>query len=193
MSGFRTPEIAREQIVLWEHRLEDALPNDHQARHLDFLLGSAAFADTFAEMQRSYVLNRGKPPYQPRDMAALYLFGMLHRLRSSRQLEDACHARLDVIWLMRGQTPDHSTIADFVGKHKKTLRKLFRDTLRVLLAAEMVHLSHTAFDGSKLEADAGRKRLTTESTENTEMEKERRCHNCHSLCLCGNSSSASLW
>ncbi len=156
MSGFRTPEIAREQIVLWEHRLEDALPNDHQARHLDFLLGSAAFADTFAEMQRSYVLNRGKPPYQPRDMAALYLFGMLHRLRSSRQLEEACHARLDVIWLMRGQTPDHSTIADFVGKHKKTLRKLFRDTLRVLLAAEMVHLSHTAFDGSKLEADAGR-------------------------------------
>lgn len=156
MSGFRTPEIAREQIVLWEHRLDDALPDDHQARHLDFLLGSAAFADTFAEMQRSYVLDRGKPPYQPRDMAALYLFGMLHRLRSSRQLEEACHARLDVIWLMRGQTPDHSTIADFVGKHKKTLRKLFRDTLQVLLRAEMVHLSHVAFDGSKLEADAGR-------------------------------------
>ena len=156
MSGFRTPEIEREQIVLWEHRLDDALPDDHQARHLDFLLGSAAFADTFAEMERSYVLERGKPPYQPRDLAALYLFGMLHRLRSSRQLEEACHARLDVIWLMRGQTPDHSTIADFVGKHKKTLRQLFRDTLQVLLQAELVQLSHVAFDGSKLEADAGR-------------------------------------
>ena len=156
MSGFRTPEIAREQIVLWEHRLEDALPHDHQARHLDFLLGSAAFADTFAEMERSYVLDRGKPPYHPRDLTALYLFGMLHRLRSSRQLEDACHSRLDVIWLMRGQKPDHSTIADFVGKHKKTLRKLFRDTLQVLLQAEMVHLSHAAFDGSKVEADAGK-------------------------------------
>ncbi len=156
MSGFRTPEIAREQIVLWEHRLDDALPDDHQARHLDFLLGSPAFADTFAEMQRSYVLDRGKPPYQPRDMAALYLFGMMHRLRSSRQLEDACRSRLDVIWLMRGQTPDHSTIADFVGKQGKTLRKLFRDTLRVLIQAEMVHLSHVALDGSKLEADAGR-------------------------------------
>jgi hypothetical protein len=102
------------------------------------------------------VLNRGKPPYQPRDLTALYLFGMLHRLRSSRQLEDACHARLDVIWLMRGQTPDHSTIAEFVGKHGKALRKLFRDTLQVLIRAELVKLSHVAFDGSKVEADAGK-------------------------------------
>jgi len=155
MSGFRTPEIAREQIVLWEHRLDDALPDDHQARHLDVLLGSAAFADTLAEMERSYALDRGKPPYQPRDMAALYLFGTMHRLRSSRQLEEACHARLDVIWLMRGQTPDHSTVAEFVGKHKKTLRKLFRDTLRVLLQAEMVHLSHVPFGGSSPAAYAG--------------------------------------
>ena len=65
MSGFRTPEIPREQLVLWERRLEDALPDDHQVRHLDFLLGSAAFSETFREMERSYVLNRGKPPYRP--------------------------------------------------------------------------------------------------------------------------------
>ncbi len=39
MSGFHTPEIPREQMVLWEHRLEDAIPDDHQVRHLDFLLG----------------------------------------------------------------------------------------------------------------------------------------------------------
>ena len=156
MSGFRMPEISREQLVLWERRLEDALPADHQARHMDFLLGSEAFADTFREMERSYVLNRGKPPYHPRDLSALYLYGMVHRLRSSRQLEDACHARLDVIWLMRGQTPDHSTIADFVGKHGKALRKLFRDTLQILIGANLVKLSHVAIDGSKVEANAGK-------------------------------------
>ncbi len=156
MSGFRTPEIPREQLVLWERRLEDALPDDHQVRHLDVLLGSEAFADTFREMERSYVLNRGQPPYHPRHVAALYLYGMLHRLRSSRQLEDACHSRLDVIWLMRGQTPDHSTIADFVSRHGQALRKLFRDTLQVLIAAKLVKLSHVAIDGSKVEANAGK-------------------------------------
>ncbi len=156
MSGFRTPEIPREQMVLWERRLEDALPDDHQVRHLDFLLGSEAFAETFREMERLYVLERGKPPYHPRSLAALYLYGMLHRLRSSRQLEDASHSRLDVIWLMQGQTPDHSTIADFVSRHGKLLRKLFRDTLRVLIKANLVKLSHVAIDGSKVEADAGK-------------------------------------
>ena len=156
MSGFRTPEIRREQMVLWEHRLEDAVPKDHQVRHLDLLLGSAAFSETFGEMERSYHLNFGKPPYHPRDLSALYLYGMLHRLRSSRQLEDACYSRLDVIWLMQGQTPDHSTIADFVCTHGKALRRLFRDALRVLLEANLVKLSHVAVDGSKVEADAGK-------------------------------------
>ena len=48
-------------MVLWERRLEDAIPADHQVRHLDVLLGSAAFAETFREMEQRYVLNRGKP------------------------------------------------------------------------------------------------------------------------------------
>ena len=61
MSGFRIPEIPREQLVLWEHRLEDAIPDDHPVRHLDYLLGSGTFAETFAEMEREYVLNMGKP------------------------------------------------------------------------------------------------------------------------------------
>jgi len=156
MSGFRTPEVSREQLVLWEHRLEDALPADHQVRHLALLLQSEAFADTFREMERAYVLDRGQPPYHPRDLAALYLYGMLHRIRSSRQLEAACYSRLDVIWLMQGQTPDHSTIADFVGRQGKTLRKLFNNTLEVLIGAELVKLSHVAVDGSKVEADAGK-------------------------------------
>ena len=49
MSGFRTPEMPRQQMVLGERRLEDAVPEDHQVRHLYLLLGSTAFAETFRE------------------------------------------------------------------------------------------------------------------------------------------------
>jgi hypothetical protein len=87
---------------------------------------------------------------------------MLHQIRSSRRLEEACHSRLDVIWLMRGQTPDHSTIADFVGKHGKSLRKIFRDALRVLIEANLITLSHVSIDGSKVEADAGKNSVRSE-------------------------------
>ncbi len=53
-------------------------------------------------------------------------------------------------------------IADFLGKHGKALRKLFRDTLQVLIEAKLVTLSHVAIDGSKVEADAGKNSVRSE-------------------------------
>ena len=63
---------------------------------------SEVFADTFRKVEGAYVLDRSQPPYHPRELAVLYLYGMLHRIRSSRQLEADCYSRLDVIWLMQG-------------------------------------------------------------------------------------------
>jgi len=156
MAGFRRPEIPREQLVLWKHQLDDAIPVDHPVRDFDYLLRSEAFAETFGACERQYVLAEGKPPYHPRDLAGLYLYGMMNGIRSSRQLEAACWNRLDVIWLMSGQRPDHSTIAPFVRRHKKTLRSVFRDVLQVGIRAGVITLSHVSVDGTKAEADAGK-------------------------------------
>ena len=46
MRGFRTPEQPRGQSVLWAQRLEDAIPQDHPVRLLDYLLHSEAFEET---------------------------------------------------------------------------------------------------------------------------------------------------
>jgi transposase len=151
-------------MVLWSTRLDDALPADHPVRHLAFMLESQPLDGTFREWAGEYVLMEGKPPYPPRDLAGLYLYGMMNRIRSSRQLEQACHNRLDVIWLMSGQVPDHSTIAAFVGAHGKRLRSLFRDVLRVAMRAGLVKLEHVAVDGTKVEADAGRGSIHRETT-----------------------------
>lgn len=154
MSGFRTPEQPRGQSVLWAYRLEDAIPSDHPVRLLDDLLPSDAFTDPFTAWADAYVLLEGKPPYPPRDLSGLYLYGMLNRIRSSRQLESACHNRLDLIWLMHGQKPDHSTIASFVRQHGKPLGKLFRDVVGLAVRAGRVGLDPLTVDGTKSEADA---------------------------------------
>lgn len=164
MSGFRRPEVPRTQLVLWAHRLEDALPVDHPVRHVDALLNSEAFDATFREWERSYVQLEGKPPYHPRYLAGLYLYGMMNQIRSSRKLEAACHNRLDVIWLMSGQHPDHATIAAFVTKHRASLRRLFRDVLHVAIKADLVKLEHVAVDGTKIEADAGKGSVYTQES-----------------------------
>jgi transposase len=164
VAGFRVPEVVRDQMVLWPTRLNDAIPLDHPVRHLVFLLDTEPLAGTFREWEREYVLLEGKPPYHPRDLTGLYLYGMMNRLRSSRQLEQACWNRLDVIWLMSGQRPDHSTIAAFVGGHGKRLRSLFKDVLQVAIRAGLVKLEHVAVDGTKIEADAGHGSVHREET-----------------------------
>jgi transposase len=156
MAGFRKPEQSREQLVLFSARLDDCLPPDHPVRLVAHLLESAAFAPTFADWANDYVLVEGKPPYHPRDLTGLYIYGMMNRIRSSRQLEAACHNRVDVRWLMSGQTPDHSTIADFVGRHGKRLRGMFQEVLALAHRAGLVKLEHVSVDGTKIEANAGR-------------------------------------
>jgi transposase len=162
MSGFRQPEVSRQQRVLWAERLDDAIPADHPVRLFDELLHSVAFGPTFAALAQEYDLREGQPPYHPRDLAGLYLYGMLNRLRSSRQLEAACWNRLDVIWLLQGHQPDHATIAAFVTRRGTALRRLLRDTAMVGIRAGLVKLDHTATDGTKVEADAGRDSVRSE-------------------------------
>jgi transposase len=164
MSGFREPEQRREQLVLWSQRLDDAIPMEHPVRHFDCLLRSDAFCESFSQWQADYVLVEGKPPYHPRYLTGLYLYGMMNQIRSSRQLESACYNRLDVIWLMENQHPDHSTMASFVSKHGKRLRGIFRDVLRVSLQAGLVKLDHVSVDGTKIEANAGRGSVHKAST-----------------------------
>lgn len=163
MSGFRTPELTREQILLWGQRLDEAVPVDHAVRHIDLLLRASVFRETFSEWERCYVLTEGQPPYHPRDLAALYIYGMMNRIRSSRQLEAACYNRIDVIWLMSGQHPDHATIAGFVRNHGPRLRQLHKDVLKVAIAAGLVRLQHVAYDSTKITADAGKGSLRSEA------------------------------
>jgi len=171
MSGFRQPEIPRKQLHLWGQRLEDALPEDHPVRLLDQLLNAAAFADTFAAWEQDYDRLSGQPPYHPRVLAGLYLYGLLSRLRSSRQLEMACHNRIDVLWLMSGQKPDHATIAAFVTEHAARLKQLKQAVLEVGIRARLVSLDHAAVDGTKLEADAGRGAVWSEEKIRAELAK----------------------
>jgi transposase len=148
--------MPREQLILFYPTLEDALPQDHPVRVLEFLLRQEPFASTFREMEKAYALDVGRPPFHPRYLTGLYLYGMMNGIRSSRKLEAACWNRLDVRWLMEGQQPDHDTISVFVTTHQKALKRLFRDTVSVSRRAGLIKLKHESVDGTKVEADAGK-------------------------------------
>jgi len=162
MSGFRQPELPREQLVLWAQQLDDAIAFDHPVRLFDLLLKSEAFRETFKAWEQEYHLREGQPPYHPRDLAGLYIYGMLNRIRSSRSLEMVCHNRIDFMWLLSNQRPDHATIAGFVARNAKRLRALFKDALKVSLDTGLATLDHVAYDGTKVAADAGKSSIRSQ-------------------------------
>ena len=104
----------------------------------------------------SYEVDRGYPPYHPGMMTALLLYGYCRGVYSSRRLARACEERVDFMAVTGLNKPDFRTIAEFRGRHLKSLSELFVQVLQLCQAAGLVKLGHVAVDGTKLKANASR-------------------------------------
>jgi transposase len=129
----------------------DALPPAHPARRL------VAFLDS-RDLSALYALYYpiGPHPYDPRVLLALWLYGYMSRLHSSRQLEVAIAERLPFLYLAAGATPDHSTLAEFRTLVFAYLPTLFDDLLKQAQADGHVTLRAVSHDGTKIHADASK-------------------------------------
>src|ERR1051326_149157 len=106
----------REQVLLLPEAVEDYVAADNPVRFIDAFVASLDLhALGFA---KAIPAHTGAPPYHPGDLLRLYLYGYLHRARSSRALERECHRNLELLWLMRKLAPDFKTIADFRRDHR---------------------------------------------------------------------------
>jgi hypothetical protein len=82
----------------------------------------------------------------------LYLYGYLHRVRSSRLLEAECHRNVEVLWLLGKLAPDFKTIADFRKDNLKPLQGVARQFTLLCRKLELFGGELLAIDGSKFAA-----------------------------------------
>ncbi|MCX6953645.1 MAG: IS1182 family transposase [Verrucomicrobia bacterium] len=94
----------------------------------------------------------GRPAYAPHDLLKLYLYGYLHRIRSSRRLEAETKRNLEVIWLLRALRPDFKTIADFRRDNRECFKGVFRRFNLLLRKLELFGAELVAIDGAKFKA-----------------------------------------
>ena len=119
----------REQIALFSPTLDSVIGDDDPVRLFDEVLVGIDWSQWEAE----YHGRVGQPPIHPRQLAAAILYGLYRRIRSSRQLEEATHYRLDFIWLLHGRRVDHTTLAKFRTRFRKPLKGLFRQLGRLTI------------------------------------------------------------
>ena len=141
---------SREQRILFPEVLDDYINEDNVVRFIDAFVDGLEMGEL--GFDRSAPKETGRPPYDPRDLLKLYIYGYLNRLRTSRTLERECQRNVELMWLMRKLRPDFKTIADFRRENRQAFRGVFRQF--VLLCKEMDLLSGelVAVDGSKFKA-----------------------------------------
>jgi transposase len=142
--------LDRSQTLLFPERLEDYVAADNPVRFLDAFVASLDLhALGFAKARCA---DTGRPPYDPAALLKLYLYGYLHRVRSSRMLEAECRRNVEVLWLLGKLAPDFKTIADFRKDNLKPLRAVARQFTLLCRKLELFGGELLAVDGSKFQA-----------------------------------------
>src|ERR1700730_6939707 len=143
-----------DQDFLLAPRLREWLPENHLVYFvsdvIDNLLDLAAMDAVYGDEQR------GQPPYDPRMLTKVLVYGYCVGVYSSRRLERRLAEDVAFRVLAAGNAPNFRTISDFRKLHLATLAGLFEAVLKIALEAGALKLGRVALDGTKVKANASK-------------------------------------
>jgi transposase len=151
-SYWQEAPLPRDQLALFADTLEQRIPEDHPVRILDEILSRLDWTAWEGEYHGSF----GQPPIHPSVMCKVLLFGMIRRIRSSRQIEYNLGHSIDFMWLASGRTIDHSTLSEFRRKHPQQLKDLYRQMVQLAIDLGVAKLAELCIDGTRVLANASR-------------------------------------
>ena len=142
-----------DQQLLLPAALREWLPDDHLAYFISDVVDQLDLSSITARYEGE---RRGGPPYHPRMMVKVLLYGYCIGVASSRRIAQRLHEDIAFRVLAANNTPDFRTISDFRKDHLGALSGLFLQVLAFCQRAGLVKLGHVALDGAKVRANASR-------------------------------------
>ena len=142
-----------DQQLLLPAALREWLPDDHLAYFISDVVDELELLEITARYERE---SRGGPPYHPRMMVKVLLYGYCVGVASSRRIAQRLHEDIAFRVLAANNTPDFRTISDFRKDNLDALSGLFLQVLALCRQAGLVKLGHVALDGTKVRANASR-------------------------------------
>ena len=152
MSKTYLPYDPAQQLLL-PAALQEWLPEDHLAYFISDIVDQLDISEITARYEQE---RRGGPPYNPRMMVKVLLYGYCIGVASSRRIAQRLHEDIAFRVLAANNTPDFRTISDFRKDHLVALSGLFLQVLMLCSRAGLVKLGHVALDGTKVRANASR-------------------------------------
>jgi transposase len=145
----------RTQSVLFPKTLDQLVNQDHEVRFIDLFVESININDYEFKIKTKTL--EGRPPYNPKDLLKLYIYGYLNSIRSSRVLEKETQRNIEVMWLLKQLSPDHNTISNFRRDNEKAIRKVFQKTVSIAKEFKLIGGQLLAGDSTKLRAQNSKK------------------------------------
>jgi len=142
-----------DQEFLLPPSLRDWLPENHLAYFVSDVIDNldlSAMDAVYGDEQR------GQPPYNPRLLTKLLVYGYCIGVFSSRKIQQRMAEDIAFRVLAAGNEPNFRTISDFRKIHLKTLEGLFEQVLKIALEAGAMKLGRVALDGTKVKANASK-------------------------------------
>ncbi len=150
----------REQLSLLPARVEDYVGRDNPVRAIEAYV-CALDLKKLGFRHAGGGGGAGQPSYHPADLLKAYLYGYLHRVRSSRRLEQEAQRNLELMWLLKGLTPGYRTIAKFRQDNWAALKAANREFVALLRELQLLGGELVAIDGAFFHGDASKASIKT--------------------------------
>ena len=144
----------RLQTALFPVSLDASIDENNDIRMIDAFVDSLNMGTLGFNIAH---VDNGRPAYHPKDLLKLFIYGYLNKIRSSRGLEKETKRNIEMIWLLKGLSPDHNTINNFRKDNPKAIKKVFRKTVEIARNFDLIGGLLLAGDGTKLRAQNSKK------------------------------------
>jgi len=144
----------RLQTALFPVSLDASIDVNNDVRLIDAFVENLNMASLGFDIDH---VDNGRPAYHPRDLLKVFIYRYLNKIRSSRGLEKETKRNIEMIWLLKGLSPDHNTINNFRKDNPKAIKKVFRKTVEIARNFDLIGGLLLAGDGTKLRAQNSKK------------------------------------
>jgi transposase len=142
-----------DQDLLLPPSLREWLPEEHLVYFVSDVVDQLDLSAIHAVYGEE---RRGQPPYDPRLMTKLLVYGYCSGVFSSRRIQKRLQEDIPFKVLAAGNEPDFRTISDFRKIHIAVLQSLFEQVLEMALESGAIQLGRVSLDGTKVKANASK-------------------------------------
>jgi transposase len=159
----RFKAINRNQLMMRAVDVEKLVEEGHPARAIWTMVCQLDWS-RFEEDVKVIEGGQGRSSYDPRLLAALWIYAYSEGVNSARELSRMCGYEPGCQWLTGMEEVNYHTLSDFRSRDKEAQNDLFKQVLGVLSAEGLTDLKRVMQDGTKIRAQASGNSFRREDT-----------------------------